>query len=154
MTAARGPRDRRVDISSDIGIPSDSNEQLSMPNMSVVVKEETDRLIKELIYDIRSIVLADVNYESIDLVPQGENDFSEDVDFTYNEFNKIVESIQKKLNMGTRQTVEYNPAEFLKMFNIRYNNNTGQAEITLNLEFDGIGAEDISFRSIKIERSP
>jgi hypothetical protein len=154
MTAARGPRDRRVDISSDIGIPSDSNEQLSMPNMSVVVKEETDRLIKELIYDIRSIVLADVNYESIDLVPQGENDFSDDVDFTYNEFNKIVESIQKKLNMGTRQTVEYNPAEFLKMFNIRYNNNTGQAEITLNLEFDGIGAEDISFRSIKIERSP
>lgn len=153
MTAARGPKSTKTDIPSNISIPSESDERLSMPNMSVIVKQEADRLIKELIYDMRLIVLADVDYESIDLIPQGENDFSEEVDFTYNEFNKIVQSIQTKLMMGTRGSPEYNPAEFLKMFNIRYNNNTGQAEITLNLEFDGIGADDISFRSIKIERS-
>lgn len=152
MAAERGSEGTKTSISSNIDVPFDSNERFSMPNINLLVKNEADRLIKELIDDMRTFVVSDFNYESIDFIPEENSDINNNRDVIYDTINQIAESMQKKLNKGTPGDPDYNPGEFLKMFDIRYNTDTGQSEITLNLDFEGGLFENISIKSINIER--
>lgn len=149
MTAERGSNETRT---SNISVPEASNDRFSMPNINILVKNEADRLIKELIDDMRVFIVSDFDYESIDFIPEENPEIDNRRDVIYDTINEISQSMQKKLNKGTPGDPDYNPGEFLKMFDIRYNTDTGQSEITLNLEFEGGLFENISIKSVNIER--
>lgn len=149
MSAERGSSETRT---SNISVPEESNDRFSMPNINILVKNEAERLIKELIDDMRVFIVSDFDYESIDFIPEENPEIDNRRDVIYDTINEISQSMQKKLNKGTPGDPDYNPGEFLKMFDIRYNTDTGQSEITLNLEFEGGLFENISIKSVNIER--
>jgi hypothetical protein len=128
--------------------PDKSNDPIGMPNIKKLVKEETERLTKELIDSMKGILVLDVNYDTINFIPEDEIDIPRQSNFIRNQFTDIVNEIRSRLAVG------YNFAglpnsdypKYLKMFNFIYNSR-GDAEITLSLDYDGLGADDLKIHT-------
>lgn len=127
---------------SDLKKSDKSNDPIGMPNVSPAIKKETERLTKEFLNDMKSLIIMNVNYESIDFIPEEEIDIDNQADFVSNEWNNIVNQITDKIKMGDSSASAY--PNFLDMFEVVYNINSGIPEIKFNLEFSGFGAEDLS----------
>lgn len=145
------------DAASDSSVPEKSKDidRIGMPNVSQGVQKEIERLTKEAIKDLKTIVLADVDYESIDFIPEEEIDIPTEVDFIKDSFNNAVNVIRQQLAPGDVQageeTDEY--LNYFNLFEVSYNGSTGRPEIVLNLEFTGLGAEDLMINKVAINRN-
>jgi len=140
---------------SDDELPEKSAEvdRIGMPNVSKTVEREIERLTKELIKDMKSIILTDVDYGSIDFIPEREIELAVDIDFIRDSFNNMIDLVKTKLAPGTPgrpRTSEY--IDYFNLFSVRYNTSNGEPEINLNLEFNGYGAEDLIINKISIQR--
>jgi|LakMenEpi03Aug12_release.lakeMendotaPanAssembly.Ray.scaffolds.fasta_scaffold860153_2 hypothetical protein len=140
------------DNTSNLSQPEESNDRIGMPNVDILVKEEIERLTKELIEDIRDIVLMDVSYDTIDFIPEEEIEIERPVDYSRDQFNNIIQDVQASLLRGEAQSTFYDYVEYLKMFTVRYNSTNGRPEITLTVKLDGAGVDDATTRKIKITR--
>lgn len=117
---------------TNYSIPADSEEQLSMPDITKLISKEVSRLTKELIDDTKELINVGVDYETISYVDDEDPEGIE-IDFLQIQLNNLKKEVQDKLDMGNEEKEAYNYLEYLNMFSVRYNNK-GEAEITLSIE--------------------
>jgi len=161
MTGGKGNKDKDGQVlpasgnstASDQPVPEKSDVPIGMPNINKVVQKELERLTKEVINDIKTIMLADVDYASIDYIPEDEIDIPRNTDYIRNQFNAIYQRLANNLESGNNQSTRFDYPKYLSMFNVRYNSTNGKPEITLVLDFDGAGADDLRIRRVAIDRS-
>ena len=144
-----------TDTPSNFAVGVQSNDRINMPNIDRIVTEEVERLTREMIADIRDISIYStvINYQSIDYIPESDPDIPQDTNFIVDEFNSVIDQIQTALDRGNPTSANYDFAKYLEMFQIRYNGVTGQPEITVVLEFSGLGFDDLDINQVLITRS-
>jgi hypothetical protein len=141
-----------------------SKERLTMPNLDEKIFKEVQRITKNLISVTKEFIEGGINYDGIDFIPDDEI-LTEDGKslFTFNDYNSpgtinsgmadermadISRAIQSVLNTGVRGAKEYNYAEYIDLFELRYNND-GIPFYRFSLELVGEAIDDIVITFIK-----
>jgi hypothetical protein len=141
-----------------------SKERLTMPNLDEKIFKEVQRITKNLISVTKEFIEGGINYDGIDFIPDDEI-LTEDGRslFTFNDYNSpgtvnsgmadermadISRAIQSVLNTGVRGAKEYNYAEYIDLFELRYNND-GIPFYRFSLELVGEAIDDIVITFIK-----
>lgn len=151
--SARKPG-KTTEAPSNFAIGVQTNDRVSMPNIDKVVEQEIERITKEVIRQIEDIVIGyNTNYTTINYIPEADQEILSSINFSVDQFNGVVDQIQTALNRGLATSENYDYAKYLEMFQVRYNSITGQPEITVILEFDGFGFEDLAISKVLITRS-
>ena len=143
---------------ANYSINEKSKERITMPNLDKKIVREINRLTKQLINSTKEFIEGGINYDGIDFVPDNEiltedgQEFFEIVDFNSpgevssgmaeERLAEIIKAIQNVLDEGKRDSRLYNYAEYLNLFELRYNNN-GTPHYRFSLEITGETLEDV-----------
>jgi len=141
----------RMNISSNQNVPETSDEPLSMPNLTDRIIEEVERLTLEIINETKTLITSGVNYKSVNYIEESDIENPKSVDGIREIFNQMVQAIQDSLNLGNENSENYDYLEYLKLFNVRYNN--GEPEITISLNLIEFNKDDVEVVNVKIDRS-
>jgi hypothetical protein len=147
-----------ADNRANYSIPEKSKERITMPNLDKKITTEINRLTKQLINSTKEFIEGGINYDGIDFVPDNEiltedgKEFFEIDDFNSpgevnsgmaNErLSDIIKAIQDVLDEGIRGSGKYNYADYLNLFELRYNND-GTPYYKFSLEITGETLEDV-----------
>ena len=128
-----------------------TDERLDMPNLNKVVDQEVALLQREIIEDMKEVILADIKFDSIDYIPENDTLVQDSqIDYFRSEFNNVLELIYAELKKGNAENpYEINMKEYLKLFSVRYASN-GMPIITFTLNIDTVDGADLSIDSDKI----
>ena len=135
---------------------SDAN-RLAMPNVDKAIKKEIQKLTLRIVTIARDFVESGVDYVGIDYVPDVEiigedgnpyfplpiyNTPPTESTLAEERMEEIANIIQRLLNMGVRGTQEFNYAEYLNLFELRYNA-SGVPTYKFSIELTGAIIEDL-----------
>jgi hypothetical protein len=143
---------------ANYSIPKNSDERITMPNLDKKILREVQRLTKQLISSTKEFIEGGINYDGIDFIPDSDI-LTEDGQsvFEFGDFNspgtvnsgfanerliEITAIIQGLLDQGGRGTGKYNYAEYLDLFELRYNND-GTPYYRFSIEVVGETLEDV-----------
>lgn len=152
----------------DYSVPKDSNERLSMPNINKKITKEIQRITQSLVSVTREFIEGGINFSGIDYVPQDEI-YTEDGEsfFDMTDYNtpgslnndianerlaEISEAIQLVLDKGNRASRHYNYAEFIDLFELRYNG-SGEPYYRFSLELTGAVIDDLTLTLVEDENN-
>jgi len=128
-----------------------TDERLDMPNLNRVVDKEVERLQRELIEDMKEVILADIKFDSIDYIPERDVIIDDpEINYFKAEFNRIIELVNTSLRMGNAENPDQiNMEKYLELFKVEYNVD-GIPRITLVISIDSVDGEDLSINADKI----
>ena len=130
-----------------------------MPNIDKKILKEVQRITKQLITSTKEFIEGGINYDGIDFIPDDEI-YTEDGQSIFNftdynapgtvnsgmadeRMNDIEKAIRDLLNQGDKNIPKsYNYAEYIDLFELRYNNN-GIPYYRFSLELQGEIVEDL-----------
>lgn len=139
--------------------PKKSDERITMPNIDKKILKEVQRITKQLITSTKEFIEGGINYDGIDFIPDDEI-YTEDGQSIFNftdynapgtvnsgmadeRMNDIEKAIRDLLNQGDKTIPKtYNYAEYIDLFELRYNNN-GIPYYRFSLELQGEIVEDL-----------
>jgi hypothetical protein len=134
-------------------IPGTSSELLSMPDLSKAIDDEIKRLTLSIIEDGKDLILSKtVNYKSIDYIPEAEVQIippTKRINFIRDQFNNIVDTVQKNINKSKSSYSEYNYAKYLDFFEVQYNNNDGKPNIKFKIDLENFNLDELSVVNLK-----
>jgi len=130
-----------------------TDERLDIPNLDKVVQTEVQRLQRELIEDMKEVVLADIKFDSIDYIPESDVEAEgPEIKYFRDEFNKIIKIITTALDYGNTKTPnKMNIGKYLELFNVTYANN-GEPKVTFRLNIDNVDGSSLSQNFAKINK--
>lgn len=144
---------------ANYSIPKKSDERITMPNIDKKILKEVQRITKQLITSTKEFIEGGINYDGIDFIPDDEI-YTEDGQSIFNftdynapgtvnsgmadeRMNDIEKAIRDLLNQGDKNIPKsYNYAEYIDLFELRYNNN-GIPYYRFSLELQGEIVEDL-----------
>jgi hypothetical protein len=128
-----------------------TDERLDMPNLNKVVEQEVELLKREIIDDMKEVILADINFDSIDYIPESDVLVQDaEIDYFRSEFNNVLKLVYAELKKGNSENpYEVNMKEYLKLFSVQYNSN-GIPVIAFSINVNGVDGSDLSIDSDKI----
>lgn len=125
-------------------VPQDSNDQLSMPNIEQAISNEIDRLTLEVIDEVTEFFNVGITFNTIEYI---ENELKPEFSLDYyvnNLRDSLYNSITNALNFNG------NEYEYFKLFKvIDYNNNTGKANVQIEIPLNNIDIQNIKINNIK-----
>jgi hypothetical protein len=136
---------------TNIDILDLTDDRLDMPNLNKVVDQEVARLQREIIEDMKEVILADIKFDSIDYIPENDTVIQDtQIDYFRSEFNNVLELIYAELKKGNAENpYEVNMKEYLQLFSVEYDS-SGMPVITFSLNIDTVDGADLSIDSDKI----
>lgn len=139
-------------------IDEDSKEPILMPDIDKKVFKEVQRITKNLVNFAKEFIEGGINFDGIDNIAENEI-FTDDGEstFEFTDFNtpgtvntgiaserlsEITDVIQNELNSGKPSAASYNYADFINLFELRYNDD-GSPYFKLNIELESQDIDDI-----------
>lgn len=128
-----------------------TDERLDMPNLNRVVDKEVTRLQRELIEDMKEVILADIKFDSIDYIAETDVVIDDpEINYFKAEFNRVIELVNIGLRMGNAENPDQiNINKYLDLFKVNYNSD-GAPKITFIISIDSVDGEDLSINTDKI----
>lgn len=128
-----------------------SDDRVESPNISRVVQKEVQRLQREIIEDMKEVVLAEITFDSIDYIPESDIIVDDrERDFFRSEFNKVYQDINTRISQGNSENPDnINMKQYLKLFNVTYDSN-GLPVVTFSIKVDNFDGTDIYINPNKI----